>query len=422
MNNEILIKNGLVVDPLSQMQEVRNVRVSKGKIVSEKLSSPKEFDAEGLVVLPGWIDMHVHCRDPGFTHKEDLVTASKSAIAGGFASIVAMPNTKPAIDNPSTVDYVLQKSKSLEPNVYCAAAITIGQLGEELVDFQALKNAGAVYFTDDGNPVQDARVMKKALIEAKKANVLLAQHCEDKKEVGSSCCVSEAIAPRLGVKGFSRATELNCVERDLKLVEELDAREHFLHLSLKESIEAVAKAKAKGLKVTAEATPHHFSLTGETIFEQGTNAKMNPPLREEKDVRALREGLKKGTIDVISTDHAPHSAEEKQSGLEKAPNGIVGLETALGLSITNLVETKYLTWLQLAEKTSLNPAKLLNIENKGSLKPGFDADITIIDPSVEWAVDASGFKSKSKNTPFDGMVLKGRAVAVVAKGVLYELK
>lgn len=422
MNNEILIKNGLVVDPSSQMQEVRNVRVSKGKIVSEKLAAPTEFDAEGLIVMPGWIDMHVHCRDPGFTHKEDLVTASKSAIAGGFASIVAMPNTKPAIDNPSTVDYVLQKSKMLEPSVYCAAAITVGQLGEELVDFQALKNAGAVYFTDDGNPVQDARVMKKALIEAKKANVLLAQHCEDKKEANGSCCVSETIAPRLGVKGFSRATELNCVERDLKLVEELDAREHFLHLSLKESIEAVAKAKAKGLKVTAEATPHHFSLTGETIFEQGTNAKMNPPLREEKDVRALREGLKKGTIDVIATDHAPHSAEEKQSGLEKAPNGIVGLETALGLSITNLVETKYLTWLQLAEKTSLNPAKLLGIENKGSLKPGFDADVTIIDPNAEWSVTASEFKSKSKNTPFDGMVLKGRAVAVIAKGVLYELK
>ncbi len=421
-SNEIIIKNGLVIDPLSKTQETRSIKIKNGKIVGDTLSKAKEFDAEGFVVMPGWIDMHTHCREPGFTHKEDLASASKAAIAGGFASIVAMPNTKPVIDNPSTVDYVLQKAKNLEANVFCTAAITIGQTGEELVDFQALKNAGAVYFTDDGNPVQDSKVMKRALEEAKKANVLLAQHCEDRSAVKGCACAGENTAKKLGLKGFPREAELNCIERDLRLVEELDAKEHFLHLSLKESVEAIRKAKSKGLKVTAEATPHHFTLTEEALLEKGTNAKMNPPLREEKDVRAVRDGLKKGVFDVIGTDHAPHTAEEKALGWNKAPNGIVGLETAVGLCITHLVEPKILSWLQLAEKTSLNPARIIGCETKGALKSGFDADVTIIDPEIKWTVNAKEFKSKSRNTPFDGMVLKGKAIAVVSKGVLYDLR
>ncbi len=421
MNWELLLKNGVVVDPESKIQEARSIRVKGGKIIADRLSSPKEFDADGMLVMPGWIDLHTHCRDPGFTHKEDLVSASKAAIAGGFTSIVAMPNTKPVIDNPSVVDFVLQKSAGLEPSVFCAAAITLGQTGEELADFQALKNAGAVYFTDDGNPVQNDSVMKSALAEAKKTGVLLAEHCEDKNLVKGLQCVGARAAEKLGLNGFPREAELNCVERDLRLVEETGGREHFLHLSLKETVDAVKKAKAKGLNVTAEATPHHFSLTEYALLEKGTDAKMNPPLREEKDVKALREGLKNGVFDVIGTDHAPHTAEEKAGGWGKAPNGIIGLETAVGLSITNLIETKTLNWIQLAEKTSFNPAKLVNLESKGSVKPGFDADLTIIDPEKEWIVDSSKFKSKSRNTPFDGMVLKGKAVAVVAKGVLYEL-
>ncbi|MFH1056515.1 MAG: dihydroorotase [Candidatus Micrarchaeota archaeon] len=422
MKDAILIKNGVVVDPLSKTQEVRNVRIKNGRITDDKLDNAEEFDADGLIVMPGWIDLHTHCREPGFTHKEDLLSASKAAIAGGFTTIVAMPNTKPAIDNPSAVDYVLKKSAFLEPNVLCAAAITIGQTGEELVDFTALKNSGAVYFTDDGNPVQDSKVMKKALLASKEANILLAQHCEDKSAIKGAFCMGENAAKQLGFKGFARETELNCVERDLKLVEETDAREHFLHLSLKESVEALRKAKAKGLTVTAEATPHHFSLTEDSLLEKGTNAKMNPPLREEKDMKAIRDGLKNGVFDVIGTDHAPHTAEEKALGWEKAPNGIIGLETAVGLSITNLVETKTLSWIQLAEKTSLNPAKLIGLEGKGSLRPGYDADVTVIDPEKEWVVDAKKFKSKSKNTPFGGMELKGKAIAVIAKGVLYELQ
>jgi dihydroorotase len=421
MNGELLLKNGVVVDPESKIQEARNIRIKNGKIIADRLSSPKEFDADGLLVMPGWIDLHTHCRDPGFTYKEDLASASKAAIAGGFTSIVAMPNTKPVIDNPSAVDFVLQKSASLEPSVFCAAAITLGQTGEELVDFQALKNAGAVYFTDDGNPIQNDAVMKNALVEAKKTGVLIAQHCEDKDVVKGLHCVGEEAGEKLGLNGFPRKAELNCVERDLLLVEETGGREHFLHLSLKESVEAVRKAKARGLSVTAEATPHHFSLTEGALIEKGTNAKMNPPLRGEMDVKAIREGLKTGVFDVIGTDHAPHSAEEKAGGWDKAPNGIIGLETAVGLSITNLIETKTLSWIQLAEKTSFNPARLVELEGKGSVKPGFDADLTIIDPEVEWTVDSSKFKSKSRNTPFDGMVLKGKAVAVVAKGILYEL-
>jgi len=420
--NGILIKNGLVIDPVSKMQETRNIKIKNGKIVADSLGVAKEFDAGGFIVMPGWIDLHTHTRDPGFTHKEDLASASKSAIAGGYASIVAMPNTKPAIDNPSAVDYVLQKAKNLEANVFCSAAITIGQTGEELVDFMALKNAGAVYFTDDGNPVQDAKVMRSALEEAKKAGVLLAQHCEDKNSVKGCACMGEGAAAKLGFKGFPREAELNCVERDLQMVEDLGAREHFLHMSLKESVDAIAKAKARGLKVTAEATPHHFALTEEALLERGANAKMNPPLRGDKDVKAVLEGLKKGVFDVIGTDHAPHTAEEKTAGWEKAPNGIVGLETAVALCVTHLIETKTLSWVQLAEKTSFNPAKLIGCETKGSLKPGFDADVTIIDPELEWTVDASKFKSKSKNTPWDGVTLKGKAVAVVAKGILYELQ
>jgi len=422
MAGEIIIKNGLVIDPVSKTRETRNIKIQNGKIVSDSIPGAMEFDAEGLIVMPGWIDLHTHCRDPGFTQKEDLESASKAAIAGGYASIVAMPNTKPAVDNPSVVDFVLKKSRKLEANVFCAAAITIGQTGEELVEFTALKNAGAVYFTDDGNPVQNSKVMRKALEEAKKANVLVAQHCEDKNEVNGCACMGENAAAKLGFKGFPRESESNCVERDLKMVEELGAKEHFLHLSLKESVDAIAKAKEKGLGVTAEATPHHFTLTEEALIERGTNAKMNPPLREEKDVKAVRDGLKKGVFDVIGTDHAPHTAEEKAGGWEKAPNGIVGLETAVGLCITHLIESKILNWVQLSEKTSFNPAKLIGCETKGSLRPGFDADVTIIDPELEWTVNASKFKSKSKNTPFDGITLKGRAAAVVAKGVLYELR
>ncbi|MBS3070111.1 dihydroorotase [Candidatus Micrarchaeota archaeon] len=420
--NAIMVKNGLVVEPVSKTQEIRNVKIKNGKITSDSLDGAREFDAEGLIVMPGWIDLHTHTRDPGFTHKEDLDSASKAAIAGGYATIVAMPNTKPVVDNPSVVDFVLQKSKNLEANVFCTAAITLGQTGEELVDFMALKNAGAVYFTDDGNPVQDAKVMRNALAEAKKAGVLLAQHCEDRNAIRGCACMGEGAAAKLGFKGFPREAEFNCVERDLQMVEELGAREHFLHMSLKESVDAIAKAKAKGLQVTAEATPHHFALTEGDLLEKAANAKMNPPLRDEKDARAVREGLKSGVFDVIGTDHAPHTAEEKAGGWEKAPNGIVGLETAVALCITHLVETKTLSWLQLAEKTSLNPAKLINCETKGSLKPGFDADVTIIDPELEWTVDASKFKSKSKNTPWDGVTLKGKAVAVIAKGILYELR
>ena len=390
-------------------------------LAGDTLASAHEFNAEGLVVMPGWIDLHTHCREPGFTHKEDLASASKAAIAGGYATIVSMPNTKPAIDNPSAVDYVLQKSASLEANVLCAAAITIGQAGQELVDFQALKNAGVAYFTDDGNPVHEDSVMEKALKEAAQAGVLLAQHCEDKNAAHGCCCVCEDAGVKLGVKPFPRETELNCVERDLKLLEKIGGREHFLHLSLKESVDAIAKAKKKGLKVTAEATPHHFSASYELLFEQGTNAKMNPPLQTKADVKAVRNGLKDGTIDVIATDHAPHTAEEKAQGMEKAPNGIVGLETAVGLSITNLVETKLLTWVELARKTSFNPARIIGLETKGTLKPGFDADVTIIDPHAEWAVDVGRFKSKSRNTPFGGMILTGKPVAVISKGVLYEL-
>lgn len=411
----------MVVDPMSKTQEIRNVRISGNKIAADKLASPREFDASGLIVMPGWIDIHVHCRDPGLTHKEDLASASKAAIAGGISTIVALPNTKPVIDNPSAVGYVMQKGAGLEPNVFTAAAITIGEAGDNLVDFQALKNAGAVYFTDDGNPVQDAKLMKSALAEAKKAGVLLAQHCEDRKAIGGACCVSSSIAEKLGVKGFSREVEFNCIERDLRLLEDTGGREHFQHLSLKESVEAVAKAKARGLNISAEATPHHFSLTCEALLDKGTNAKMNPPLQEEKDVKALRNGLKDGTVEIIATDHAPHTAEDKNADWSKAANGIVGLETMVGLSITNLVETSVLSWVQLAEKTSFNPAQLMGWESKGSIRPGFDADVTIIDPDREWAVDASKFKSKSRNTPFDGMQLKGKAVAVVAKGILYEI-
>ncbi|HIH20932.1 TPA: dihydroorotase [Candidatus Micrarchaeota archaeon] len=420
----VTIANGRVVDPLLGKEEVKDIRMADGKITGEKATKHlKVFDATGLIVMPGWIDMHVHCREPGFTHKEDLASASKAAIRGGIPTIVAMPNTKPVIDNPSAVDFVMRKAENLEVNLLQASAITIGLAGEKLVDFMAMKNAGAVLFTDDHNPVQNSRVMKKALLESVKNKILIAQHCEDNNAKNGGVCVSNAMAKKLGLKsGFSREVELNCVERDLKLVEETKGREHFMHLSLKESVEALAKAKKKGLAVSAEATPHHFSLTEETVLERGTNAKMNPPLRSEKDVRAIRDGLKNGAIDVISTDHAPHSVQEKAESWEKAPNGTVGLETSLALCITNLIETKTLSWLQLAQKTSLNPARLLGLESKGSLKPGFDADVTIIDPEFEWIVDSALFASKSRNSAFDGMELKGKAVAVVAKGVLYDLR
>jgi dihydroorotase len=418
----ILIKNGLIIDPANNIEKKLDLLVSQGKVAmlglpgSLSADGAHVVDASGRVVVPGLIDMHVHLREPGFEHKETIETGAAAAKAGGFTSICCMPNTKPVNDDRSVTEFILSQARNAPARVFPIGAITKGSQGEALTEMAGLQTAGCVAVSDDGRPVINSAVMRRAMETAKTLNIPVISHCEDCNLAEKGVMNEGHVSRSLGLRGIPAAAENIMVARDIALAELTGCRLHIAHVSTAGSVRILRDAKARGVNVTAETCPHYFTLTDEAVREKNTLAKMNPPLGTTDDVKAIKQGLKDGTIDVIATDHAPHSVEEKREPIDKAPFGIIGLETALGLTL-KLVDEGVLSLNEAIRKLSHNPATVLNIP-KGAFSPGADADITIIDPIEEWIVDASRFKSKARNTPFDGWKLKGRATATIIGGTL----
>jgi len=417
---DLAITGGRVIDPESGTDRVADVCVRDGIIKSVgktagKMRAREIIDARGKIVVPGLIDMHTHLREPGREDEETIYTGSCAAVAGGFASVCCMPNTNPPIDNQETVRFVYQKAKDAKCRVYCVGCVTKGQKGEELTEMNDLVQAGVVAVSDDGRPVASGQVMRNALEYSKMFDLPVISHCEDASLSDSGVMHEGLVSTELGMCGMPSAAEEVMVARDIMLGDFTGARVHIAHVSTEGSVELIRLAKKRGIRVSCEATPHHFTLTHEIIRTFDTNAKVNPPLRTEGDVQAIKRGLKDGTIDCIATDHAPHSIEEKEVEFDFAPFGLVGLETALGLVVTELIDRRILTWAQALAKLTINPARILGLET-GRLKANSPADITIIDPKASWTVDPSRFQSKSKNSPFGGRKLRGKVVCTIVDG------
>ena len=424
----ILIKNGRVIDPAKGTDDVMDMVIDGGKIKAmghypENGEYETVIDASGLTVGPGLIDIHVHFRDPGLTYKEDIGTGAAAAKKGGFTTVVTMANTKPPVDSEETVRYVLEEGKKTGIHVLPAACVSVGMKGQELTDMDALKAAGAVGFTDDGIPLMDQKLVRQAMLKAKELDVPLSFHEEDPAFISENGIHAGEAAKALGIQGSPALAEDALVARDCMLALHTGASVNIQHISSVNSVRMVKLAKELGADVTAEVTPHHFTLTESAVLERGAMAKMNPPLRTEKDRLGIIEGIRDGSIDMIATDHAPHSAEEKAvEPVWKAPSGIIGLETALALAVTNLVKPGHLTMVQLMEKMSLNPAKLYRFD-KGSVAEGADADLVIFDENERWTVTEDDVASKSHNTPFIGAELYGRVKYTICGGrIVYEDK
>ncbi|NMA55044.1 MAG: dihydroorotase [Firmicutes bacterium] len=419
----MLIRGGLVIDPASKKLGSYDVRVRDRKIVAVEpnltaLAGEKVIAADNYIVAPGFVDIHVHFRDPGFTLKEDLASGSRAAAAGGFTSAVCMANTDPVIDTPEQVYKFYQRAADLALiNLYTVGAVTYDLAGETLTDFEALKEAGVVGFSDDGMPVENSALAREALERAGQLGLPVITHCGQLSLVADTIVNEGAVAKQLGLKGMPTTAEDIHVARDVLLAQLTGYQVHIQHVSSATAVAIIRAAKTAGIKVTAEAGPHHFTLTDAALLEFGPNAKMNPPLRTEADVAAIRQGLADGTLDAIATDHAPHTEAEKAAGLLAAPCGIVGLETALGLVWTELVKPGILSPLQAIAKLTNIPANIVGLK-KGTLAPGADADITIFDPHEKWTVDPDQFFSKSKNTPFTGRTLSGRVKTTIVGGRL----
>lgn len=422
---KLLIKNGRVLNPAENLDKVMDLYIEDGEIVEKgeklNLSADRMIDAEGCYVMPGLIDLHVHFRDPGQTYKEDIETGSRAAAKGGFTTVCCMPNTNPVVDSAETVKYIIEKAKQVGlTNVLPVGAVTKRMAGMEITDIKELKEAGICAISEDGKSVMNSGVYRKAMKEAARLNVPVMAHCEDINLVEGGVINLGDKSEELGVKGISNAVEDIIALRDILLAKETGATLHLCHCSTKDSVEMVRQAKAEGVRVTAEVCPHHFSLCTDDISCNDGNFKMNPPLRSREDMEALIKGLSEDVMDVISTDHAPHSAEEKAKDLEHAPFGIVGLETSVALTLTNLVKKGYITPLQMAAKMSYNPAKVLG-SDRGTLNLGAVADVTIIHPDKEYVIDADTFVSKGKNTPFDGYPVCGAVEYTILSGkVVYE--
>lgn len=415
----ILIKDSRVIDPKSGLDQTVDIVIEDDKITKiGEFERSRDYDhiieAKGMIAAPGLIDVHVHLRDPGFTYKEDILTGAKAAAAGGFTTIIAMANTKPVVDNEETLAYVQKKAEETEIRVLQSVAVTKELKGKELTDFKKLKALGAAGFTDDGIPIRDGKLIKKAFELAKECDMPISLHEEDPDFIKRQGVNQGKVSEQLEYGGAPACSEYVMVARDCMLALETGASVNIQHISSGVSVELVRMAKKLGAKVYAEATPQHFSLTEEAVLEKGSLARVNPPLRTEEDRIKIIEGLKDGTIDMIATDHAPHSKEEKAKDIKTAPSGMIGLETALALGITNLVREGHLTMEQMLEKLTINPARLYHLDS-GYLAEGQKADIVIFDESEQWTV-SDEFYSKSSNSPFIGQKLYGRVKYTICNG------
>ena len=423
----VLIKNGHVLDPATGVDGICDVLTEDQRIIGVKEhieeQADRVIDAKGCYVMPGFIDLHVHLRDPGLEYKETLETGGKAAAHGGVTTVCAMPNTKPVIDTKERVEDVHTRAKEDSPvHVIQLGAVTVGQAGEELADIEGMAEAGCHAISEDGKSVMNASLYREGMRRAAASGIAVFAHCEDIHMVEGGVMNADQKAEALGLKGITNAVEDVIVARDILLAKETGVQLHLCHCSTADSVRMVAEAKKDGLPVTAEVCPHHFIMTTDDITEDDGNFKMNPPLRSKADVEALREGLKNNIMDVIATDHAPHAEQEKDRSMKDAAFGIVGLETSVALTYTELVETGVLTPMQMAEKMSYNPAKILGLsEEKGSISEGKIADIVVFDPSKEYEIDKHTFFSKGKNTPFHGRKVKGEVRCTIVDGVpVYE--
>ncbi len=422
---DLLLKEMQIVDPQSRYSGVQDILIQDGRIVriGQGLEAGGVQVIEGggrLVAMPGLMDMHVHLRDPGFTHKEDILTGTNAAKAGGFTALACMPNTNPVIDSPQTVHYIQSKAWGNGVVVYPVATITKGMQGKELSDFNKLLSCGVKAVSDDGRPVENAELMRKALETAAQKGLLVISHCEDLDIIDGGIMNKGAVAERLGVKGMDRASEDSITAREIALAASCDARIHIAHVSTKGSVNIIRAAKADGVKVTCETCPHYFTLTDEKLLTRDADYRMNPPLRTEEDRAAVEQAVLDGTIDCIVTDHAPHTAQEK-ADFVKAPNGVVGLETSLAVTLTQLYHTGRLSLLQVAERMSVAPRKMMGVK-PATITLGANAEITVIDTDLEWEVVPAELASKSKNTAFKGYHCKGRTLYTIVNGkVIYKL-
>jgi dihydroorotase len=421
-----LIRGGRVIDPAQGLDAVTDLWLEGDRVLHigsrPDLQAEIVVDATGKIVCPGLIDMHVHLREPGREEDETIATGTAAALAGGVTSVACMPNTEPAIDNQAAAEFViLQARRAGQANVFPIGAITKGRRGEELAELGGLVEGGAVGFSDDGSPVRSAEIMRRALEYARMFDRVVMDHCEDTELTRNGVMHEGEVSLALGLPGMPAAAEEIMVARDLILAEQTGGRLHILHVSTAGSVELIRRAKQRGVAVTCEACVHHFALTDEALRSFDSNFKMNPPLRTRRDVEAILVGLRDGTIDAIVTDHAPHAPEKKLRELDQAPFGVIGLETLLPICIKTLIEPGVLTWSEMIAKLTIHPARILGID-RGTLRPGAIADVTIIDPEAEWTIDPNQFRSKSRNCPFAGWRVRGRAHTVLVAGqVKYSL-
>lgn len=421
-----LIRQGRLVDPVGGIGGVLDILIDDGKVavIGSDIHDPDAqiIDASGLTVCAGLVDMHVHFREPGFEYKETIATGAQAAAAGGFTAVACMPNTRPVIDEPEGIAFIKERSAQAgAAQVFPIAAVSKGQKGEELNDFEALKEAGAVALSDDGVPIQNANLLRDALIMAHRQEMTILSHCEDRDMVQNFAVNEGRVSRQLRIPGRPAIAEELQVMREAMLAEETGGAIHICHISTAKAVAIVRRFKRKGVSITCETCPQYFTFTEDEVLKQGSMARVNPPLRTPADVEGIIEGLKDGTIDAIVTDHAPHSAEEKARPLTEAPSGMVGLETSLAASLTALYHTGHMSLSDILRKMTVNPACILRMPGKGRLAIGSDADLVIFDPNEEWVVDPEKFHSKARNTPFAGMTLKGKVKYTILNGeIIYQ--